>query len=121
MAEKKMTRAQAVEFAIEVVREHEGEYEAIEVLETMHAQLTKPRKKSDAPTKARLVNENLAAKCVAAMEGHEKVTSNWLLEHVSGWPTTTPQKVTAVMKIAIDNGEVIKIKEGKTVYYSLAE
>lgn len=43
MAEKKMTRKEALEIAIEVIREHEGDCEAIEVLEKMYAQVTKPR------------------------------------------------------------------------------
>ena len=116
MANKEMTRAQALEFAIENIDNEE----VVTVLRKMHAQVTKPRKKSEGPTKARIINEGLATKCVAAMEGHDKVTSKWLLEHVSGWPTATPQKVTAVMKIAIDDGRVIKTKEGKAVYYSLA-
>lgn len=119
MAEKAMTRAEAVQFAIEVVRDHEGECEALTVLEKIHAQLTKPRKKSDAPSKTRLINENLANKCIEAIKGHDKVTSKWLVEHVNG--LLTPQKTTAVMKIAIDDGRAVRIKEGKTVYYSLAE
>ena len=43
MAEKKMTRKEALEIAIEVIREHEGDCEVIEVLEKMYAQVTKPR------------------------------------------------------------------------------
>ena len=119
MAEKKMTRAEAVAFAIEVVRDHEGDCEAIEVLAKMHEQLTKPRKKSDTKSKARILNEGLANDCVAAMAGHEAVTGKWLQEHVRG--LMTPQKTTAVMKIAVDDGRVIKAKDGKTVTYSLAE
>ena len=126
MAEKKMTRAQAIEFAIDNITancmgdmEKTGANEAIEILEKMHAQITKPRKKSDAPSKARIQNEALAAECVAAMEGQESVTSKWLIEHVNG--LMTPQKATAVMKIAIESGAVVRKKEGKTVTYSLAE
>lgn len=119
MAEKKMTRKAAVEFAIEVIRDHEGECEALEILEKMHEQLAKPRKKSDTKSKARILNESLADKCVAAMEGHENVTSKWLMEHVNG--LMTPQKTTAVMKIAVEDGRVVKTKDGKTVTYSLAD
>ena len=119
MAEKMMTRAQAVEFAIEVVRDHEGECEALTVLEKMHAQLTKPRKKSDTKSKARILNESLAEKCFEAMGNQESVTSKWLMEHVNG--LLSPQKVTAVMKILIDDGRVVRNKEGKNISYSLAE
>lgn len=43
MAEKKMTRAEAIEFACETIRNYEGDCEALEVLQKMYAQLTKPR------------------------------------------------------------------------------
>lgn len=109
-----ITRAQALEFAIANIDNEE----VIEVLTKMHEQVTKPRKKSDAPSKARILNEALATKCVAAMEGHDAVTSKWLMEHVNG--LLTPQKVTAVMNVAIARGEVTKSKEGKVVTYSLA-
>ena len=36
MANKEMTRAQALVFAIDTIREYEGECEAITVLEKMH-------------------------------------------------------------------------------------
>jgi len=115
MTEKKMTRKEALELAIAAVENEEAK----EVLTKMHAQVTKPRKKSDGPSKTRLINENLAAKCVAAIEGHDKVTSKWLIEHVNG--LLTPQKTTAVMKIAVEDGRAVRIKEGKAIYYSLAE
>ena len=122
MTEKKMTRAQAIELMLDITAdgfEAENVQEAREILTKMHEQLTKPRKKSDTPSKTRLINENLAAKCVEAMEGHDAVTGKWLMEHVNG--LMTPQKTTAVMKIAIEDGRVIRVKEGKTISYSLAE
>ena len=93
--------------------------EVAEVLRKMHTQITKPRKKSDTPSKARILNEALAAKCYDAMEGQENVSSKWLIEHVNG--LMTPQKTTAVMRILIDEGKVIRNKEGKTITYSRAE
>lgn len=128
MAEKKMTRADAIQFAIdyladgidnEILKEDDQTNEVLATLKKMHEQLTKPRKKSDTKSKARILNESLADKCVAAMEGHEAVTSKWLQEHVNG--LLTPQKTTAVMKIAVEDGRVVKAKDGKTVTYSLAE
>lgn len=113
MAEKKMTRKEALEIAIAAV-----DGEAKEVLEKLHAQVTKPRKRAEGPSKTRLANEALATACVAAMGDHDgAVTGKWLMEHVNG--LLTPQKVTAVMAIAIERGEAIKAKNGKTVEYSL--
>lgn len=121
MTEKKMTRAQALEFVLEILNTYDDAraLEAYPVLEKMHAQLTKPRKKSDTKSKARILNESLAEKCFEAMDGQESVTSKWLMEHVNG--LLSPQKVTAVMKILIDDGRVIRNKEGKNISYSLAE
>ena len=113
MAEKKMTRKEALEIAIAAV-----DGEAREVLNKMLEQVTKPRKRAEGPSKTRIANEALATECVAAMENHNgAVTGKWLIEHVNG--LLTPQKTTAVMAIAIERGEVVKGREGKSVVYSL--
>lgn len=118
MSEKKnaITRAAALSYAIE----HCDNPDVAEVLRKMHAQVTKPRKKSDLPTKTQMINNNLAASVLEAMEGHgtEPATTKWICEHVSG--ILTPQKCTAVVKILVENGQIVKNKEGKTVTYSLA-
>lgn len=128
MAEKKMTRAQALEFAMNIMREHENESdivadlkdEALEVLGKMHASVTRPRKKSDAPSKTQRENAALAEKVFEVMTAKgEPVESKWICEHVNG--IATPQKCTAVMKVLIDSGEVTKSKEGKRVTYSVVE
>lgn len=116
MAEKKMTRKEALEFVL-ALPEVKGNAEVAEVLGKMYASVTRPRVKSDAPSKARILNESLAAKCVAAIREHgEPVTGKWLIEHVNG--LMTPQKVTAVMKIAIENGEATREKNGKAITYN---
>ena len=116
MSEKKnaITRAAALAYAIE----HCDNPEVTEVLRKMHEQVTKPRKKSDAPSKTQIMNRNLATAAVAAIREHgEPVTSKWICEHVNG--IMTPQKCTAVMKVAVDAGEAIKNKDGKTVTYTV--
>lgn len=113
----KMTRAQALEFAIQTIRDYEGDCEAIEILSKMHEQVTKPCKRAEGPTKVQRANAALAAAAVAAIrEKGEPVTSKWICEHVTG--IMTPQKCTAVMRIAIENGEAEKHKDGKTVTYT---
>ena len=108
-----ITRAAAVAYAIE----HIDNAEVIEVLTKMHEQLTKPRKKSDAPTKTQIMNANLAKAAVEAIREHgEPVTTKWITEHVNG--IMTPQKCTAVMKVAIDAGTITKNKDGKTITYT---
>ncbi len=116
MAEKKMTRVEALNIAIAAVENEE----AREVLGKMVEQLSKPRKRAEGPTKARRENEKLAHEMAEAIAAHgEPVTSKWVCEHVRF--ITTPQKCTAVGKVAIDLGLVEKTKEGKAVYYSVPE
>ena len=113
----KMTRAQALEIAINTLHDYEGSCEAADVLQKMYEQLTKPRKKSDAPTKTQIMNANLARAAVEAIREHgEPVTTKWVCEHVPG--IMTPQKCTAVMRVAIDNGDITRNKDGKTITYT---
>ena len=74
-----ITRATALAYAIE----HIDNPEVVEVLTKMHVQVTKPRAKSNTPSKAHIAN------------------------------------VTAVMRIAVDNGEVVRNKDGKVVTYTV--
>lgn len=109
-----ITRAAALAYAIE----HIDNAEVVEVLTKMHAQVTKPRAKNDGPTKAHIANVALAKAAVEAIAAKgEPVTTKWICEHVNG--IMTPQKCTAVMRIAVDNGDVIRNKEGKVVTYTV--
>lgn len=113
MSKNTITRAAALAYVIERC----DNPEVAEVLRKMHEQVTKPRKKSDAPTKTQLINNNLAAAAVEAIRAKgEPVTSKWICEHVNG--IMTPQKCTAVMRVAIEQGEAQKHKDGKTVTYT---
>jgi hypothetical protein len=131
MANKKntITRAQALESALYLVNlainetantENSTNWaEVAEVLDKMHASITKPRAKQDGPTKTQRENLKLAQDMRAAIEEHgAPVNSKWVTEHVHG--ILTSQKVTAVAKVAIANGWIVKEKEGKTVTYSIA-
>ena len=111
-----VTRKSALEFCMELP-EVKANPEVAEVLGKMYASITKPRTKSDAPSKARILNESLATAAVAAIREHgEPVSTKWITEHVNG--ILTPQKATAVMKLAIERGEVTREKDGKNVTYS---
>ena len=95
MAKKNMTRAQALECAIAMFEE--GSEPRI-VLEKMLAQITKPRKAT--VSKARLMNENLAAKVVGRFpaNGDFITTKDVVAMGIPG--IATPQKATAVLKVA---------------------
>lgn len=126
MAEKKnITRAQAIEFAINGVEharnlwEQDADWpseksdEVIAILKKMHEQLVKPRAK--VVSKARKMNENLAATIVAAIPA-EGTTTKEIVR--MGYPdVTTTQKAAAVMRVAEDMGLVRKEKDGKNITY----
>ena len=122
MAEKKMTRLEALNVVLEATREGfeaEEMTEAREVLRKMAEQLAKPRKKAEGPSKARRDNERLAAEMVEAIEAHgDRVTPKWVTEHVKG--IMTPQKAVAVARVAEELGAIVKEKECKATYYKLA-
>lgn len=120
MAEKKnMTRAQAIQFAMDNIvancgddLEKCGGDVALEVLGNMLAQVTKPRKA--AVSKARKVNENLANK-VAELASDEVTTKDIV---ALGLPEiATTQKAAAVLRVACELGKFEKVAEGKKVAY----
>ena len=126
MAEKKnITRAQAIEFAINGVEharnlwEQDADWpseksdEVIAILKRMHEQLVKPRAK--VVSKARKMNENLAATIVAAIPA-EGINTKGIVG--MGYPdVTTTQKAAAVMRVAEDMRLVRKEKDGKNITY----
>ena len=114
MANKEMTRAQALTNAIALFEDGSPE---IEVLSKMLASITKPRKKSDAPSKARIENLALVDAACAAMGGNE-VNAKWLTEHVRGILTT--QKAAAVMRLGVEVGKIVKVVDGRKVSYKCA-
>ena len=113
-----ITRAEAIEFAIDCINEHcDNASDIVEVLNKLHASITKPRKKSDAPSKARVENLALVDAAVAAM-GNNEVNAKWLTEHVRGILTT--QKAAAVMRLGVEVGKIHKIVDGRKVSYTVA-
>lgn len=121
MADKKnMTRAQALQFAINFITTVDADAEvtdpmakeAIEVLGNMHEQLTKPRAK--AVSKARKGNEALA-QWVYNHAGDVVTTKDVV---AMGKPEiTTTQKAAAVLRVACELGLFTK-GDGKQVAYA---
>lgn len=109
MAEKKnITRAQALQFAIDNIDNNEVK----DVLGKMLTQVTKPRKA--AVSKARKMNENLANK-VAELAGDEVTTKDIVALGIA--EITTTQKAAAVLRVACELGKFEKVTEGKKVAY----
>lgn len=114
-----ITRAQAIEFAISIIRhavdcgitESDGVAET-EVLESMLNQLSKPRKAT--VSKARLMNENLARALAEKADG-EITTKDAVAFGIPEIGTT--QKAAAVLRVATELGLFEKVAEGKKVAY----
>lgn len=108
MAEKNITRAQALQFAIDNIDNDEVK----DVLGKMLAQVTKPRKA--AVSKARKMNENLVNK-IYDLAGDEVTTKDVV---AFGLPEiATTQKAAAVLRVACELGKFEKVTEGKKVAY----
>ena len=91
--------------------------EVADVLAHMLEQIAKPRAK--AVSKARLMNENLAAE-VAKILPAEGLTSKQIVE-LGNPAITTTQKAAAVMRVAEELGLAHKVKDGKKISYVPAE
>lgn len=111
MAEK-MTRKQALEFAIANIENEE----VTEVLSKMLESISKPRAKQ--VSKARIGNENLAHK-VAELIADNHATAITTKDVVAlGIPEiTTTQKAAAVLRVACELGRFEKVVDGKKVGY----
>lgn len=126
MAKSTMTRAQALEFAINFMITVDADAEVddpmaketVTVLTKMHEQLSKPRTK--AVSKARKLNESLAEKVAECFpfDGGLQTTKD-VVE--MGFPEiTTTQKAAAVLRVACEMGWIEKITDGKKVAYRTA-
>ena len=110
-----ITRADALAIAIERCADVP---EVADVLTKMRASITKPRVKSDAPSKARVENERLARALTEAIPAGGEVTAKWVTEHVRGVLTT--QKAAAVARVGVELGVLRKVVDGRKVTYTVA-
>jgi CHAT domain-containing protein len=125
MAKSTMTRAQALEFAINFMITVDADAEVddpmaketVAVLTKMHEQLSKPRTK--AVSKARKLNESLAAEIVHHIPA-EGMTSKDIV-NLGNPAVTTTQKAVAVMRVAEELGLVTRVKDGKKISYKATD
>lgn len=110
-----ITRADAIAFAIKAC---EGNPEVVDVLTKMHEQLMKPRKAT--VSKARKVNEGLAAKIRDAISARGDGMSTKDIVALGIPEITTTQKAAAVARVAVELGYIRKCVDGKSITYALA-
>lgn len=121
MAEKKMTRAEALTNVLRFLNEDEvygkdNWIEEIEVLEKMLASINKQAARPRSKSSARLQNEPMAKEFIAKLREHgQPVNTKWMCENIRY--CIHSQKAVAIAKIAIEWGEVEKVTiKGRTYY-----
>ena len=127
MAEKKMTRKEALEMAIEIFEQRESSMfdnelqdAAVEVLTKMVTQIEKQAKRPRSKSSARVANEPIAREFVKKLVTvGEPVNAKWMTYNVRF--CTTPQKAVAVAKIAEEWGAIERISIKNRTFYSLVE
>lgn len=116
MTKSTMTRKDAL---VSAIAKFDADAPEVEVLTKLLASISKPRKKSDAPSKARIENLKLVDAAAEAIAAHgEAVSSKWLTEHIRGIMTT--QKAAAVMRLGVEVGKIVRIVDGRNVSYNVA-
>ena len=109
-----ITRKAALEFAIAHIGEDNAEVTA--KLAAMLEQLNKPRKAGvKRETAAHKANAALVEKLVEVAPKDEAFDGAYVREKLE---LDTPQKATAVMKLACEMGYFERVKEGKKVTYT---
>ena len=129
MAEKKMTREEALVFAIDHMRDDaledpSGEFtdvaEASAVLQKMLASIQKQKNRPRSKSSARITNEPIAREFVKKLAAaDEPVNAKWMTYNVRF--CTTPQKAVAVAKIAEEWGAIERVSIKNRTFYSLVE
>lgn len=116
MAEK-ITRAAALTVAIDMFRAQDmAEY--AEVLEKMHASITKRSAAPKGDSKARRENMALLTEVMDLMDPEEGYAAGSFVGRVQF--VTTPQKATAILRLGVSEGLLKCEKEGKVNKYYLA-
>lgn len=122
MAEKKMTRKEALELAILAIEHSEidmGEAdEAIKVIKKMLTSIEKQSNRPKSKSSARLQNENSARVLIEklqAMEEPKPINATWIAENIPY--VMTSQRGYHVAKIAIEWGALEEVTIKKRTYY----
>lgn len=128
MAEKKMTRREALTSAIEIITEWQAENfepedvagahteDVIAVLEKMIASIDKQAARPKSKSSARIQNEPMARDFIAQLQKiNEPVNAKWMTEHVKF--CLTSQKAVAIAKIAEEWGAIEKVSIKNRTYY----
>lgn len=127
MAEKKMTRKDALEFALQCIEQYELEYaedntaeQAKAVIGKMLVSIKKQSSRPKGKTTARLENEKIASEFIPKLQEHgEPVNTKWMMEHLKF--CLSSQKAVAVAKVAEEWGEIKTVTIKNRTFYAPAD
>lgn len=120
MTNKKMTNAQALEIALEVLKETDTEKYA-EVIEKLDKMLVQVNKKSSAnrkPTATQLENEGLRAKIAEYLTNTGKrLTVSEMMKEIEGLEELSNQRVTSLATSLYKEGKIEREVEKRKAYF----
>lgn len=120
MTNKKMTNAQALEIALEVLKETDTEKYA-EVIEKLDKMLVQVNKKSSAnrkPTATQLENEGLRVKIAEYLTNTGKrLTVSEMMKEIEGLEELSNQRVTSLATSLYKEGKIDREVEKRKAYF----
>lgn len=120
MTNKKMTNAQALEIALEVLKETDTEKYA-EVIEKLDKMLVQVNKKSSAnrkPTATQLENEGLRVKIAEYLTNTGKrLTVSEMMKEIEGLEELSNQRVTSLATSLYKEGKIEREVEKRKAYF----
>ena len=120
MMNKKMTNAQALEIALEVLKETDTEKYA-EVIEKLDKMLVQVNKKSSAnrkPTATQLENEGLRVKIAEYLTNTGKrLTVSEMMKEIEGLEELSNQRVTSLATSLYKEGKIEREVEKRKAYF----
>ena len=120
MANKKMTNAQALEIALEVLKETDVEKytEVIEKLDKMLVQVNKKSSANRKPTATQLENEGLRVKIADYLTNTGKrLTVSEMMKEIEGLEELSNQRVTSLATSLYKEGKIDREVEKRKAYF----
>lgn len=120
MTNKKMTNAQALEIALEVLKETDAEKytEVIEKLDKMLIQVNKKSSANRKPTATQLENEGLRVKIAEYLTNTGKrLTVSEMMKEIEGLEELSNQRVTSLATSLYKEGKINREVEKRKAYF----
>lgn len=120
MTNKKMTNAQALEIALEVLKETGAEKytEVIEKLDKMLIQVNKKSSANRKPTATQLENEGLRVKIAEYLTNTGKrLTVSEMMKEIEGLEELSNQRVTSLATSLYKEGKIDREVEKRKAYF----